>query len=357
MNEIQILPELFGKQAMFHQINVDSKIGSFRVRAPVVMAAMGSTKVANTAGPSLSKGAGLAGIPMVIGENMLASHGKAGLKARMQPYLDNREKGYGALVVQGNGVDINMGVFEAGNELGADAVEVKLGQGAKQNLGGEITFTEPKDAEKYKKMGYHVVKNPDGTYQRHTPVGALDEKALTNAYLKAAETDLPIWVKIAIGRGIVKFIEMTEKIKKQHGLKIEVMTIDGHGGGTGMSPWLIMEETSLPSATVLPALKKKPSFDIVLAGGYNDGFDVAKAMMLGARGAAMGRAFLIAGKVTPDVGVKNFVEALREELEMVCATQRITDVLDLQGRRNNLVALSKGASDLFGLTAESKKVL
>jgi hypothetical protein len=356
IEDLQVLPELFGDGIIFEQVETKTELGGFKVKLPVSIAALGSTKVAHMEGEHLAKGAAKAGIPMVIGESVLPTYGRAGLKARMKPYDDNRTK-YGALVVQGNGHDIQARVFEEAKSLGADAIEIKLGQGAKQNLGGEVTFTDAKEVKRYERMGFFVVKNPDGSFQRHANPGSIKEEELRDLMIKKSDLGLPIWVKTGIGRGIVKLIAMLDRLKKEQGIPLACVTVDGFGGGTGMSPWLVMNETSIPSGSLFSALRMKPGFDIVLAGGYNTGFDMAKGMMLGANGVSMGRAFLIAAGSQKDRGIVNFAKALEEELKMACAIQRVPTVEGLVGRRKNLFALSEEAERVFGISRKMDEIL
>jgi len=353
IEDIQIVPELYGDSIVFKNVSTEIKIGSFNFSAPVSVAAMGSTKVAHNLGTPLAEGAAKAGIGLVIGENMLATHGETGLKERTQPFLDNYKK-HGALILQGNPEDIKMGIYKKAVEIGAHMIEVKIGQGAKQGLGGEIHFTGDEQAEKYKSLGYIVIKNNDGSYQRHVKPGSLTNEQLKENLLKYSELGLPIWVKTGFGTGIINLISTLQTVKKEQGVKIECLTIDGYGGGTGMSPWLVMNEMSLPSGTVFSLLDEKPDFDILLAGGYNNGLDIGKAMMLGARGVSMGRPFLIAANVGKAEGVVNYIEAIKEELQMLCATQKINSVENLIGRRQNLYPLSEEAAKLFGLDRKIK---
>lgn len=348
IEDIQILPELYGDSIVFKNVSTEMKIGSFKFSVPISIAAMGSTKVAHVRGSALAEGAAKAGIGVVIGENVLATYGNAGLKERIRPFLDNYKK-KGAMIVQGNGEDIKQGVFEKGAALGAHAIEVKIGQGAKQGLGGEIKFEGDEQAEKYRKLGYIIVKNKDGSYQRHVQPGSLSDEQLKKNMIKFSKLGLPIWVKTGMGTGIMKLISTLQILKKEQGIKIECLTIDGFGGGTGMSPWLIMNEMSVPSATIFSMLEEKPKFDILLAGGYNSGLDAGKAMMLGARGVSMGRPFLIAANVAKAEGVVNYVEAMKEELQMLCATQKVTSVENLIGRKQNLYPLDAQAAHMFGL--------
>ena len=356
LEDLQILPELYGEEVVFRKVKTETMIGKFKVKAPLAVAAMGSTIVAHSLGKELAEGAAKAGILMSIGENVIATYGKEGLKNRIQPFLDNYE-GYGAVIVQGNGHDIKMGAYELAKEYGAHAIEVKFGQGAKQGLGGEIKVQTKEEAEKYKQYGYHIEENPDGTFQRHSMPGALTPEKLKNNMLKYAELDMPIFTKTGNGRGIIKLIKALDELKKENGVPIQSLTIDGFGGGTGMSPWLVMNEMNIDSASVFNALDEKPSFDILLAGGHNTGFDVAKGMMLGSKGSAMGRAFLIAANTDKEHGVENFVEAIKEELQMAAATMHLTSVDELIGRKQNLIALNQEASTMFGVPQNPKAVL
>lgn len=347
LDDIQIIPQLFGPSIIFREVDTSTELGGFEVELPIAVAAMGSTKTAHVHGAALAEGAAKAGIPIVIGENMLATHKKEGLKARIKPYLDNYSD-KGGLIVQGNVIDQKMKIFETAVEMGAHAIEVKLGQGAKQGLGGEIKFEGENVAREYEKYGYTIIKNPDGSFQRHTPPGELSEDMLRETLVKYKELDVPIWIKIAMGRGIYKLIELLNKIKKEEKVQIVALTVDGHGGGTGMSPWLIMNESCLPSPALF-AKEFKADFDILLAGGFASGLDIGKGIMLGSDGVSLGRAFLIATNVAKANGVVNLVRAYKEELQMLAATQRVSALVEIKGKRKNLFALSQEAAQLFGL--------
>ncbi len=368
--DLQIVPHLYGNSINFREVKTEAKIGKLHLKVPVVVAAMGSTRVAHEKGKDLAVGAAKAGIGLVVGENIIATYGKECYKDRIKPFFNHWDGKHGGVILQANPVDVRLGALEVGIEQGAQVFELKLGQGAKQNLGGEIKFNSKADAEKYRKLGYHIERNPDGTYQRHSPPGGLDEDDLKKSLLELKDTRLPIWIKIAVGSNLMKFLNFLEKMVKKEKVPIENVTIDGHGGGTGMSPWLIMNETCLPSAAIFSALKKKMSYNIMLAGGIHDGVTMAKAMMLGADGVAMGRPFLICSNVAlhPDTirekmrisgsqAIANFVTAIKEELQLTAATQRIRDINDFSKKRSNLFALSAEAAKMFGVNDDPAKII
>ncbi len=362
LDDLQIIPELYGPSIDFEEVSVSTEIGSFEVAAPVAVASMGSTKVAHQYGKQLAEGAARAGIPIGIGENVLATYGEEVLKERMQSYIDNYE-GKGALVIQVNENERKKGLPEIAHSMGAHALEIKLGQGAKQELGGEIQFESEKKAKKYREWGYKVKKTEDGKYQRHAKPPKLSDEVLEDYILKAAEHELPIWVKTGIGRGINKLIKTIHDLNEEYGELVETLTIDGHEGGTGMSPWIIMNEMSIPSAATFKKLEFEPNFDIMLAGGYNSGADIVKGILMGSKGISMGRSFLIAAGTFKDgerlgaEGVENYVEGLKKELQMITTTLDKEDINKVKGRKENLLALSEEAEKMFGVSSDPEKIL
>jgi len=119
-----------------------------------------------------------------------------------------------------------------------------------------------------------------------------------------------------------------------------------------------MNETCFSSLSILPKIREiKPDFDVLVAGGLTSGIDVAKAMMLGSDGAAMGRALLIASATNGSEGIVNFVKALKEELQMIATIQRVKHVSQLKGRVQNLLALTEEAGRAFGIEYDSKKII
>jgi len=356
IEDIQILPQIIGKEVIFKKVDTTSNIGGFKCSVPFSVGAMGSTIVAHKHGKELAEGAAQAGIPMVIGENVFVTYGEKGLKERMKPYLDNYHR-RGAVIVQANANEYKIDLPKKAVSLGAHAIELKLGQGCKMGLGGEIKFKSPKQAEKYEKLGYKIIKTKDG-YERHSSPGTIDENTVRNMLLNCKDLRVPIWIKIAGGRGIIKTLDFLQKIKTKEKVPIKCVTIDGFGGSTGMSPWLIMNEVGIPSLSVLQRInKKKIDYDIMLTGGFVSGIDIGKALMLGADSVAMARNFLIAANVNKSKGIVNFVEATKEELQMLSATQRVNKVQLLKERKNNLLALTQEAGKMFGIEHEVKKLL
>lgn len=357
LEDIQILPELFGKSVHFERVKTECKLGSFKSSLPICIPGLGSTRVACIKADGLSEGAAKAGIVRSIGENIFVTYGKDHLKHMIKSFLDSYH-GKGAVIVQANANEQKLNLPEIAVELGAQGIELKFGQGAKQGLGGEIKFQGEEPANKYKKLGYDIIRDCDHRFERHAEPGSLTENILRQALIKYSDLKVPIWLKIGVGSGIFKFLELCQKIKKKNKVRLEAVVIDGHGGSTGMSPWLIMNETSVPSISALAENVGKYKFDVIVTGGFADGMHVAKALMMGADGVGMARCFNIAVaaiKEDPVKGMTNFVDAIKEELQMTCATQRVDDINELREKRNNLIALSCPAAEMFNLKQKLEK--
>ena len=96
-------------------------------------------------------------------------------------------------------------------------------------------------------------------------------------------------------------------IKYASEAKLDLLTIDGSGGGTGMSPWNMMETWGVPSIYLhakayeyaqLLAAKGQRVVDLSFAGGFAREDHIFKALALGApytKLVCMGRALMIPG--------------------------------------------------------------
>jgi glutamate synthase domain-containing protein 2 len=102
-------------------------------------------------------------------------------------------------------------------------------------------------------------------------------------------------------------------IKWSSKAKIDLLTIDGAPGGTGMSPWRMMEEWGMPSIYLHSAAaefaqkladKGERVPDLAFAGGFSAEDHMFKALALGApfvKAVCMGRAMMIPGMVGKNI--------------------------------------------------------
>jgi glutamate synthase domain-containing protein 2 len=324
---------------LFTMVDTEVEYGvknKVKLRAPVFTGALGSTEIARRNWEHFAAGAGIAGITLVCGENVcgidpeleLDSKGKVvespDMRRRVETYKRWHE-GYGDMVVQLNVEDTRFGVAEyVVGKLGVETIELKWGQGAKC-IGGEIKIDSLERALELQKRGYLVTPDPsleanqaafrDGAlkqFERHSRLGFVDEES----FIKEVERVRKLGAKrVSLKTGAYPMRELAMAIKWSSEAKIDLLTIDGAPGGTGMSPWRMMVEWGVPTFyleamtyELCATLKAKGKFvpDIAIGGGFSTEDHVFKALAMGApfvKAVCMGRAMMIPGIVGKNIGL------------------------------------------------------
>jgi hypothetical protein len=321
---------------IFPNVNIETEFGSeekTKSRIPIMTGALGSTFIAAKYWDPLAIGAALVGFPIVIGENVAGIDKEAVIengRIRKAPELDRRINtylryfdGYGAIIVQVNVEDLRNGVAEYVIEKYGDKViiELKWGQGAK-SIGGEIQVKDIEYATFLKKRGYIVDPDPEKpeivegfkngavkSFARHSRLGYThlsSPEEVREEFMKTVEYLRKIgYKKITLKTGSYSMDSLAMAIKFATEAKLDLLTIDGSGGGTGMSPWNMMQTWGVPSillhskayeyASIL-ANKGQKVVDMAFAGGFAREDHIFKALALGApftKLVCMGRALMI----------------------------------------------------------------
>ncbi|MCK9432280.1 MAG: glutamate synthase-related protein [Candidatus Omnitrophica bacterium] len=323
-------------ECIFPNVSVEGEFGKIvktKFRVPVMTGALGSTFVAAKYWESFAVGAALVGVPIVVGENVVGIDKQAEIrdgKIIKAPELDRRIEtfmryydGYGAILVQMNVEDTRNGVaeFVIGKYGDKVIIELKWGQGAKC-IGGEIQVNSLEYAQFLKKRGYVVDPDPtipevqeafkSGSIKsiaRHSRLGYTSlssEARVRESFMKAVKYLRKIGYKrISLKTGSYGMEALAMAIKYASEAKLDLLTIDGSGGGTGMSPWNMMEAWGVPSVLLhakayeyaqILAKKGKSVVDMAFAGGLAREDHIFKALALGApytKLACMGRALMI----------------------------------------------------------------
>ncbi|MEF2145733.1 MAG: glutamate synthase-related protein [Desulfovibrionaceae bacterium] len=327
-----------GGDCLFTDVSLETSFGAkekTKVKVPFMTGALGSTFIAAKYWDSFAVGCALVGAPIVVGENVVGvdreSEIKNGrivkapeLERRIEKYLRYYD-GYGAIIVQMNVEDTRNGVAEYVAERFGDKViiELKWGQGAK-NIGGEIEVTSLDYALFLKKRGYLVDPDPEKPevqeaskrgiirhFARHSRLGYTDLS--TYAQVRDNFMDSITYLRslgfkrISLKTGSYGMEALAMAIRFATDAELDLLTMDGSGGGTGMSPWNMMESWGVPSlllhskayeyASILAAQGKRV-VDMSFAGGFAKGSNLFKALALGAPYAkliCMGRAMMIPG--------------------------------------------------------------
>lgn len=302
-------------KAIFPNVNLETRLRQgegIKLRLPLVISGLGSTDVAGKNWDGLAIGAALTGTPLTIGENVCGmdvnSRVEKGrvihspdLERRVKLYQEWQRDGYGAIVVQANVEDSRLGVLEyAIEKLGVEAVELKWGQGAK-DIGGEVKINSLEKAQLLKKRGYIILPDlldparidefHNGTFtefERHSRVGMVSEEG----FLETVSQLRKVGAKyMSLKTGAYRPADLARAVKFCSLAKINYLTVDAAGGGTGMSPWRMMNEWGMPGIELWSLLyqycnrlAEKGEYvpDIVLAGGYILEDQIFKGLALGA---------------------------------------------------------------------------
>ena len=329
---------------IFPNVDITTEFGSevkTRARIPIMTGALGSTFVAAKYWDAFAVGGALVGIPIVIGENVVGVDRDSEIsKGRITkaPELDRRidtylryQDGFGGIFVQMNVEDTRNGVAEyvAGKYGDKCIIELKWGQGAK-DIGGEIQVTSIDYALFLKKRGYVVDPNPElpevqaayekgaiKSFARHSRLGGTNLSTVDlvrEDFMKSVDYLRSLGFKrISLKTGSYGMEELAMAIKFASDARLDLLTIDGSGGGTGMSPWNMMQSWGVPSINLhakaceyagLIASKGQKVVDLSFAGGFALEDSIFKALALGApytKLICMGRAVMIPGFVGANI--------------------------------------------------------
>ena len=327
-------------KALFTKVNVERRIGhdkGIKLKLPIVIPGLGSTNIAKNNWEGLAIGAALSGIIVTIGENVcgmdpesIIENGKIihspEMEKRVRLFKEWQQDGYGAIVVQANVEDTRLGVQEyALEKLGVEIVEMKWGQGAK-NIGGEVKIKHLRRAQTLKDRGYIVLPDPYDPkvieaftkhvfheFERHSRLGM----AAVDTFIARVKELRDAGAKyVFLKTGAYRPADLALAVKCASEAKIDLLTVDAAGGGTGMSPWRMMNEWGVPGIELwsllysyVDRLARNGRYvpDLAIAGGISMEDQIFKGLALGApyvKLIGMARAPLAAAMVGKNIGKK-----------------------------------------------------
>ncbi len=324
-------------KAVFPSVDVTTEVGTdskIKLKVPFFTGALGSTDIARVHWESMAIGAAISGTIVTVGENVCAMDPQSEIKnGRIvhSPEMERRVKIFkewqddaGEIVVQYNVEDGRLGVPEYVIEkLGIQVIEAKWGQGAK-SIGGEVKLDSLERALELKNKGYIVFPDPedpvvqkafkDGDFkefERHSRLGMVNEEE----FIREVERLRTLGAKyVTLKTGSYRPADLARVVRCASEAKIDLLTVDGSGGGTGMSPWRMMNEWGIPTVYIecllyrfLSKIKEKGAFVpcCAIAGGICLEDQVFKAIALAApfiKAVCLGRATMTAGMVGDTVG-------------------------------------------------------
>lgn len=324
-SDFQIQFEVRGAQGIketedlviFPNVDISTKWGNIDQKLPIVIAGLGSTYVAKRNWEGLAGGAALAGVSVTVGENVVGMDPNAtfenssvypkvvdteDMKFRVDTFREYWDGKHGDIIVQKNVEDTRLGVFDyVTSKLDVTSLEIKFGQGAKA-IGGEVRLDTLEHAQLLQKRGYLVIPDPSDPFiidewkaghipdfERHSRVGlSTTEEVLEEIDQIRSSGAKNIFIKTGAYRPAATAWITRLGVEG----KVDGMTFDGAGGGTGMSPVSMMNEGSIPTVYLeglvigcLDMIKKKsPNAKIptiAIAGGFANETQMFKALAMG----------------------------------------------------------------------------
>ena len=271
------------------------------------------------------------------------------------------------------------GVHEVYLEAG-QAIEIKIGQGAKPGIGGHLPGA---------KIGAEVSRTrmiPMGTdaispAPHHDIYSIEDLRQLVYSLKEATDYKKPVIVKIAAVHNVAAIASGIARSGA------DIIAIDGFRGGTGAAPTRIRDNVGIPIELALAAVDSRlreegirNNVGIVVAGSIRSSADVVKAVALGADAVYIATPALLAigchlcrschaGKcnwgiatqdpelvrrLNPDIGYKrlvNLVTAWSHEIMEMMGGMGINSIEALRGNRLMLrgIGLSQKELDILGI--------
>lgn len=318
-----------------------------KLSTPVLIAGMSFGALSEECKLAMAKGSSLVG--------SLANTGEGGMLPGERELADNLTVQYssGRFGVSADYLNVS------------DAIEVKIGQGAKPGMGGHLL------AEKVSPKVAEIRGIPLGT-DALSPCRFLDatEYGDLNKHIELIRevTDwrIPIIVKLGPGR-----VDEDVRIAVEAGA--DVISVDGMEGGTGAAPEVVIEHTGVPTlASLVQAVRTldemgmKDTVQLIITGGIRSGADVAKAMAMGADAAYIGTGAMIAmgcracrmcytGKCP--VGIATQDPALCERLDIDLAAMRVANYIKSMTEETKMLAMLAGHSDVRDFTSEDLRAI
>lgn len=344
-DKLQFLPtQLSPKPVDYYResISAETMLGRLaeqpiELHTPVLIAAMSYGALSKEAKLSLAKASTLAGTATNTGEGGMLKEERELAKVLIFQYSTGR-----------------FGASEEAIKC-ADAIEIKLGQGAKGGFGGMLPASKV-DEEIAKFRG---VEPGQDIHSPPSHPDIQDWKGLREKvkWIKELTGGKPVIVKLAAGR-------IEADLRAVLRSKPDAIALDGTEGGTGAAP-LALTHACLPSALALVRARqyldrKGVKQELWIGGGLRCGVDVAKALALGADAVFMGTAMLVAmgcvlcGKCYEGIcprGIATHCVELRSKLNVEQAARKVANFIQACTEEVKMIAASCGRRSVHELSA------
>ncbi len=334
-----------------------------RLKYPMMWAAMSFGALSKEAKMALAIAAARCGIATNTGEGGLLQEETYLTRGYENPERTiKRWQPGGALVVQWS--TGRWGV-SADYVRAGDAVEVKIGQGAKPGMGGHLL------GAKVTQEVATVRGLPPGTDAlspcRYYDVRSLEDMRRMVAFLRdVTDYQVPILMKLGPSRPY-------EDVRAAAEAGVDAISLDGMAGGTGCSPTVVTQGVGIPTIACIPpavrALKDlglHRKVKLFALGGIRNGLDVYKALAMGADGVAFGAAAEIAMGCRACMachlgrcpyGITSQDPKLRARLDPEQAGERLAHFIGATAEELKMLVMLSGHDDITDLSEEDLRAL
>jgi glutamate synthase domain-containing protein 2/NAD-dependent dihydropyrimidine dehydrogenase PreA subunit len=334
-----------------------------RLRVPFVWPAMSFGALSKEAKMALAIGAAMTGIATNTGEGGLVpeeawlSHGYSDEGRSHKQW----EPG-GSLIIQwstgrwGVSVDyLNRG----------DAVEVKIGQGAKPGMGGHLLGA--KVTEQIAQVRGIPIGSDALSPCRYYDVQTLEDLKHMVGFLRdVTEYRVPILFKLGPSRPYEDVVACIEA-------GADAISLDGLVGGTGCSPDLVTQGVGIPTiACIPPAVQALKDYGVhhkvklIIMGGIRNGLDAFKALAMGADAVGFGSAAEVAmgcrvcyacHKGNCPYGITSHRPELRARLDPVETGGHLANFIHATAEEIKILTMLSGHSRTIDLSTEDLRAM
>ncbi len=324
------------------------------IESPIVIGAMSFGALSREAKTALAKASTIAGT--------IENTGEGGM-------LPEERKFSKYLIVQ-----YSTGRFGITEEIlkKADAIEIKIGQGAKPGQGGLL----PKEKITAEIAEIRKIERGKDVHSpaAHTDIKTIEDLRKKVRWLRYLTKGKPIIIKLGAG-------DIENDVKLAVKADPDIIAIDGMEGGTGAAPEVILNEVGISVMAALVRARKtldkiKAPQELWIGGGLSNGGDFAKALALGADAVFCAFPLLVAmgciycrlcylgkcpkGITTQDPelrkrlnivecsqNIANYIKNCTEEIKMIAGVCGKKNIHDLS--KTNLRALTSEIAKITGV--------
>jgi len=236
----------------------------------------------------------------------------------------------------------------------ADAIEIKIGQGAKPGMGGLLPAE--KVTEEIAKIRNVQIGKDIHSPAYHPDIKNIEDLRKKINWLRDLTGGVPIIIKLAAG-------DVENDVKLAVKANPDIIAIDGIEGGTGAAPEVMLDEVGIPTLAALVKARKVldrigAKQELWIGGGLRKGGDFAKALALGADAVFVATSLLVAmgctycrlcylGKCPKGITTQD--PNLRKNLNVEEAAQKVASYIKNCAEEIKMIAGACGENDIHRL--------